>query len=301
MKRFTLGICCILVLCAGCSDDSTGSNNNDNNNAPLCGNGEVDGAEQCDGMNLNDQTCDGLDFTAGTLTCTAACVLDTTQCGPPVTCGDGDIDDPEQCDGAELGGATCLSLDFAGGPLFCGTDCRFDTSQCIPATVCGDGNVDTAEEDCDGDNLNGATCESRGYDSGTLACTTSCDFDTTDCVIPENCGNSQVDTTEGEQCDGTLLNGATCESQNYDGGTLGCTTACQFDFSDCHDCGDAVLNGTEECDGLDLGSATCQSDTVVGRRRLLQPLFGYLQWNSVRGCCSLRGSPPQRSLDGDGD
>ena len=45
---------------------------------------------------------------------------------------------------------------------------------------CGDGNVD-AGEDCDGSDLNGATCTSLGFDEGTLACDTSCGFETTSC------------------------------------------------------------------------------------------------------------------------
>ena len=53
--------------------------------------------------------------------------------------------------------------------------------------VCGDGNIDTGEQ-CDGINLNGETCVSQGYASGTLSCYPStdprfgCMFDVTGCV-----------------------------------------------------------------------------------------------------------------------
>src|SRR5690242_13529784 len=46
---------------------------------------------------------------------------------------------------------------------------------------CGDGVVD-ADEQCDGSNLDGATCVSRGFASGTLSCTASCHFDTSQCT-----------------------------------------------------------------------------------------------------------------------
>lgn len=48
-------------------------------------------------------------------------------------------------------------------------------------SYCGNGAVDT-DEDCDAQNLNGATCESLGYSGGTLACTPDCQFETSGCV-----------------------------------------------------------------------------------------------------------------------
>jgi len=48
-----------------------------------CGNGVIDTGEQCDGSNLNSQTCEGLGFTGGTLSC-SYCAFDTSGCtGPP--------------------------------------------------------------------------------------------------------------------------------------------------------------------------------------------------------------------------
>lgn len=46
--------------------------------------------------------------------------------------------------------------------------------------VCGDGFIDPGES-CDGSSLNGQTCASQGYDRGTLACSSSCAFDTSAC------------------------------------------------------------------------------------------------------------------------
>ncbi len=56
---------------------------------------------------------------------------------------------------------------------------------------CGDGVIESGEE-CDNGNLSGASCQSRGFTSGTLACTASCLFDTLSCVYtpPSSGGGS---------------------------------------------------------------------------------------------------------------
>jgi hypothetical protein len=52
---------------------------------------------------------------------------------------------------------------------------------------CGDGIVSTGEQ-CDGANLNGASCATVGFSSGTLSCSTLCTFVTDACVLEENDG-----------------------------------------------------------------------------------------------------------------
>jgi hypothetical protein len=62
---------------AGCTFDTTGCS--------ACGNGRIDPGEQCDGTNLNGQTCSTLamGFTGGTLRCSSLCAFDTTMCTMP--------------------------------------------------------------------------------------------------------------------------------------------------------------------------------------------------------------------------
>jgi hypothetical protein len=45
-----------------------------------CGDAKLDGAEACDGAELDAQTCTTLGFTAGALACTAICTLDASAC-----------------------------------------------------------------------------------------------------------------------------------------------------------------------------------------------------------------------------
>jgi hypothetical protein len=61
----------------------------------------------------------------------------------------------------------------------------------IEATVkiglCGDGIVDTTEE-CDGEDLAGASCSTQGYSGGSLTCRSSCEFNTSACTTGSSAG-----------------------------------------------------------------------------------------------------------------
>jgi hypothetical protein len=122
----------------------------------------------------------------------------------------------------------CRALARAGRvpPDTCGALVS-DTSR---ALTCGDGALDTHEA-CDGAELGGATCESLGFDGGTLGCSVACDrLDLSGCTTV--CG----DGLRGgfETCDGADLGGETCEGLGFDFGDLACTASCRsFDPSDC--------------------------------------------------------------------
>ncbi len=266
-----------------------------------CGNGNQEGSEQCDGADLNGQTCASLGFAGGSLSCNASCQFVTTAC---YDCGDGNIDAGEQCDGANLGGETCVSQGFGGGTLTCDASCQFNTSGC---STCGNGSQEGSEqcdgadlngetcvsqgfaggtltcngscqfvtsacydcgdgdvdpgEQCDGANLAGETCISRGFDAGTLACDASCQFDETACTLI-TCGNGTIEA--GEDCDGANLNGQTCVLQGFDAGTLGCGANCQFVTTGCYECGDGSIDPGEACDGANLAGETCASQGFDG-------------------------------------
>lgn len=73
------------------------------------------------------------------------------------------------------------------------------------------------------------------------------------------CGNGAIDA--GEDCDGANLGGATCTSEGFDAGIIGCSATCTFDTSACvmFMCGNGTIEGTETCEGTDFGGATCAS------------------------------------------
>jgi hypothetical protein len=151
-----------------------------------CGNGIVEADETCDGRELGG-SCADYGFDDGVLACDPECNHITDAC---FTCGDGDIGLGEACDGAEFGTASCTSLGFGSGALSCSADCQtIDDSGCVPLPSCGDGMLNGGEL-CDGVQLGGATCQSQGFDLGTIACTNSCTLDVTACMDDlENCGH----------------------------------------------------------------------------------------------------------------
>ena len=95
------------------------------------------------------------------------------------------------------------------------------------STYCGN-SVKEGSEQCDGSDLGGATCITRGFDGGALGCKANCTFDTSTCT---ECGNGVKES--GEQCDGSDLNSKTCLSLGYDAGTLSCKANCTFETSSC--------------------------------------------------------------------
>lgn len=103
---------------------------------------------------------------------------------------------------------------------------RNDNMQRILTTQCGNGTIDLGE-DCEGSNLDGASCKSLGFFGGKLKCT-QCQFNTNKCTF---CGNGELN--DGEQCDGNDLNDADCQDFGFTDGTLACTDKCEFDTAGC--------------------------------------------------------------------
>ncbi len=98
-----------------------------------CGNDVVEAGEECDGTDLDNETCLTLGYYGGDLSCTDQCEFDLTDCEAAGWCGDGVLQEAEEeCDGTEWGTITeCADLDgFTGGDLSCAADCTFDTSLC---------------------------------------------------------------------------------------------------------------------------------------------------------------------------
>lgn len=94
----------------------------------VCGDGVIQGTEQCDGSNLGGSTCSALGFTGGSLSCDTGCRFNTSACTAAL-CGNGIIEGGEECDGSDLGGESCLTFGFTSGILRC-TICTFDFSGC---------------------------------------------------------------------------------------------------------------------------------------------------------------------------
>ncbi len=226
-----------------------------------CGDSHLDPMEQCDGSDFGGITCQSIGFSGGDIRCTAACTLDVSGCllNTSGKCGDGIIESGEQCDSDDLGGQTCESRGYAAGQLRCTSGCRFDESLCtneVPST-CGNGIIESGEQ-CDGQDFGSETCESMGFDGGTLGCTSECMIDTAGC---HRCGNGVVE--DGEECDGTDLAGHTCSDYGFTGGFIMCS-GCQIDTSNCENVDftcDPMATGEcpsgDKCLVIPGGDATC--------------------------------------------
>lgn len=246
--------------------------------ASLCGNGVLDPMEECEGADLGGSSCFDLGYDEGILACTPLCSFDTDAC-ILASCGNGVLDSIEECDDANT---------TAGDG--CGANCSTEqgwTCSGSPSTceqLCGNGIIDQPEQ-CDGNDLAGNTCPSVNpvYVGGTLGCLVNCQFDTTLCVTP-TCGNGAMDA--GEQCDGVLLGGDTCETVGaYIGGTLYCSPTCAFDVSSCVPlvCGDGIVSAGEACD--DGNTATGD-----GCNALCQLESGWVCSGSPSSCTQLCGN-----------
>lgn len=162
-----------------------------------CGNGIVEGLEQCDGTNYNDETCVTLGYDEGDIACYGAedetpCRYNFDGCVEWV-CGDGSVNGDEDCEDGVAITESCTDEGFAGGdPLGCiaegeSDECTYDYSNCTGG--CGNGVVETTadgasfDETCDGDDLGGQDCTSLGFVGGDLYCLPTCDgFETSGCI-----------------------------------------------------------------------------------------------------------------------
>jgi hypothetical protein len=106
-----------------CSDGGVRPQRDPDAGSPHCGDARIDPGEQCDGANLGGNSCTGLGFDLGTVSCDAQCRLVTSACVK--LCGNGELDPGEECDGT-TGPLTCAEW----GYLACTPGCRLDRLHC---------------------------------------------------------------------------------------------------------------------------------------------------------------------------
>jgi cysteine-rich repeat protein len=126
----------------------------------------------------------------------------------------------------------------------------------VTSPVCPNGTKETGEA-CDGTQFGTDTCQTFGFDGGTLSCTGTCTIETTNCYY--DCGNGAIDS--GEDCDGTNLNNQGCTDLGFDSGTLDCNGSCEFVTTSCvtATCNNGSIDTGEDCDGTNLNGASCTS------------------------------------------
>ncbi len=229
-----------------------------------CGDGvlNLEHGEECDGTNLDNTTCEDLDYYEGTLACNDGCLFDTSGCIG--LCGDGEVTHDEECDGDNFNGLTCADIDpdYHSGTLSCDSDrCEIYDDDC---NWCGDGILNGPEQ-CDNTDLGGATChdlDATYYNGlGTLTCDGTCGFDVSDCRF---CGDGRIDGTE--ICDGDNIGtNPTCGQMGYAGGSPTCTACGAIDYSSCNDWVQISAGFSHTCAIDSLGGVWCWGEGTYGR------------------------------------
>lgn len=238
-----------------------------------CGNGTVEGSEQCDdGNQINNDFCTGL--------CKNA------------TCGDGFKQNAELCDDGNRIDTdscrnTCVTNDCGNGRIDAGEECddgntnNADTcSNSCRDAICGDGikHVNEVCDDGNQSNMDRCTneCVAPYCSNGILEGTEQCDDgnqDTTDaCVSCRNafCGDGVKAATEQ------------CDDANQNNTDDSCTTSCKAPA-----CGDAYLGYFEECeDGNTVAGDGCAPATC--RAEFIAPAIPAFTWTT--------DNPPQEDL-----
>lgn len=174
--------------------------------------------------------------------------------GPVVqVCGNGIVEATEECDLGENNGQGD----------YCTSECAFN--------VCGDGYAGPGEACDDGNTNDGDQCTSScglpSCGNGVVEGLEECDegpnnSPTGECLpscLDAECGDQNLlDGTE--VCDTSELDGHTCVSHGFGGGTLLCAMDClSFDTSMCDPCGNGAIDRGEACDGTNVGAQSCET------------------------------------------
>ncbi len=193
--------------------------------AGFCGDGAKNGAEQCDLGAANN--------VGGYLGCNPNCTL-----GP--TCGDGVRQNPpEQCDygtAKNTGGYGGCSPSCTLGP-YCGDGTKNGTEQCDLGAAKNVGGYGGCNPNCTLGGVcgDGVTNGSEGCDNGAANVAPATAYGpgvcTTSCTPAPYCGDGTVEFAE--QCDDGVNNGAA---------TSLCDTECRLK------CGDGIKDPGEQCD-----------------------------------------------------
>ncbi len=233
----------------------------DVDNAVTCGNGGIDGTEECDSSSgTASLPCDQLDsnqYSGGTANCSANCVWDRSGCIAK-TCGDGTVQTSEQCDISLSETKLCTDIDpnlYNGGQATCADNCTWNLAPCVLKT-CGNGTVDTGEE-CEGAQT--TPCDEIDPNKmGTATCiSATCKWDTSECTDAVKCGNGGIDT--GEVCDGGAKPCVQVDPETWISGDAYCNSTCNgWDTDACEPKSDCTCgNGT--VDGASTGCGVTEA------------------------------------------
>lgn len=176
----------------------------------LCGNGVIDGDEECDENDFGDTTCPS--SPSGALLCNGDCTIDFSGCGSSTsttlqasttsTLVTTSTIAPASTTSSTLAPVTTSSTVpvTTSSTLVTTTSTTSSTTTSIPVT-CGNGTLDAGEE-CDTTDFGNTSCTSPGgafpepgSPSGALLCNSNCTTDYTNCQFPTTTSTAPGETT----------------------------------------------------------------------------------------------------------
>ncbi len=151
---------------------------------------------------------------------------------------------PSRCEGNySISSLGCVEYACKESRINCTHGCTNGSCIIRYSQTCGNGIAELSEE-CDIEDLAGASCTSLGYLKGNVTCTPECAINASNCIPRLVCGNNLRE--EKEACDGTV--NLTCQAFGFADGTVRCCSDCaSIDYSNCSN----VLFGCTDSDGID--------------------------------------------------
>lgn len=223
---------------------------------PVCGDGQVTGAEQCEPGQATP-SCAELNLGQGTVQCDpVTCKLKTTGCSVD-HCGDGQVTGNEQCDeGSSVNGTQGSCCNASCGLLSSGTECRGSAGECdLPET-------------CNGTS---AACPANRFKASSVTCRAAA---STQCDVAEKCtGTSAECPADATKPASTVCRAAVgpCDVVETCGGAATCPAdAFKASGTECR-----AKNGV--CDVADVctgSSAACPPNDFADASVVCRPATG---------------------------
>ena len=252
--------------------------NNNPDDESVCGDGQITGSEECDGTNLNGESCVSLGYDSGNLTCRSPdsineCQFNENNCVLPDTC---ETDD--NCPDGYLCSASGKCYKDTTSDYECDddSDCKSD-EECTSSHICVEKSLDCKDEgyfcmsgaDCDGEILSEYDCSSVLF----KCCSVEKSYGT--CYSQDG----KICDTDTEYCDGSEI-----DADNLISGEVCCLGTCKDSTNNQDDYTCEINSGTCRTSCLDsetessyydceYGDACCFSKDKKGNKWILWVLI----------------------------